>query len=100
VAGNVETASESGLVGGCADIWVLVDGQVRFRRREINGFNGGFSIKVPLAKSDRFLTLATTDSGDGIACDQVIYGDPRLELLSLESKSIEQQRAPKEFNSK
>jgi hypothetical protein len=63
-----------------ADLWVLVDGQVRFRRREISGLNGAFSIVVPLGDSERFLTLATTDGGNGIGWDQVLYGDPELEL--------------------
>ena len=33
------------------------------------------------AQSDRFLTLAATDGGDGIRHDWIIFGDPRLELL-------------------
>ena len=34
-----------------ADLWVLVDGQVRFRRREINGYNGAFSVAIPLTRT-------------------------------------------------
>jgi hypothetical protein len=82
-AGNVETASEKG-DAVYADIWVLVDGQVRFRRREISSLNGAFSITIPLTKNDHFLTLATTDGGNGIFWDQIIYGDPRLELTVVE----------------
>jgi hypothetical protein len=78
-AGNTERASERGMAV-YADLWVLVDGQVRFRRREISGLNGAFSIVVPLGDSERFLTLATTDGGNGIGWDQVLYGDPELEL--------------------
>ena len=81
-AGNTERASERG-EAVYADLWVLVDGQVRFRRREINGLNGGFSIVVPLGDGERFLTLATTDGGNGIGWDQVLYGDPELELTPI-----------------
>jgi hypothetical protein len=65
-----------------ADIWVLVDGKVRFQRRQINKTHGAFSVVIPIAEGDRFLTLAATDGGDGIACDWIIFGDPRIELRS------------------
>ena len=65
MAGNTETASDQG-EAVCADIWVFVDGQVRFRRRQINRCNGAFSIAIPLGENDRFLTLAATDGGNGI----------------------------------
>ena len=39
------------------------------------------SSSVPLGENDRFLTLAATDGGDGIDCDWIVFGDPRLELL-------------------
>ena len=47
------------------DLWVLIDGQVRFRRREINGYNGAFPITTPIHDKDRFLTLVSTDTGNG-----------------------------------
>ena len=80
VAGNTETVSETG-EAVYADVWVLVDGQVRFQRREINGYNGAFPIAIPIGENDRFLTLAATDGGNGIECDWIMFGDPRLELL-------------------
>ncbi len=80
VAGNVEPFSQGEAV--YADIWVLVDGRVRFRRQEITGRNGAFSIAVPLSENDRFLTLVATDGGNGGRGDWIIFGDPRLELLS------------------
>ena len=39
IAGNTETVSAKG-ESVCADFWVLVDGQSRFQRREINAYNG------------------------------------------------------------
>jgi hypothetical protein len=66
---------------GLADLWVIVDGRPRFRRRQINLTGGGFAISEPIAPKDRFLTLAATDGGDGISWDCILFGDPRLELV-------------------
>jgi hypothetical protein len=79
-AGNTEIGSEKYGEPLYADIWVLVDGQVRFRRREITGYNGAFTITFPLDQQDRFLTLVATDGGNGHQWDWIIFGDPRLEL--------------------
>ena len=81
VAGNVETESQKG-ANVSADIWVLVDGQVRFKRREFNGYNGAATVAIPIRATDRFLTLAATDAGNTYMCDQIIFGDPRLELAT------------------
>ena len=80
-AGNTEIASEDGLAEVYADFWVLVDGQIRFRRREINKFTGVFPISLPIAKEDRFLTLVASDGGNDIGFDWILFGDPVLELL-------------------
>ena len=79
MTGNTESNSASLGVAG-ADVWVLIDGQVRFRRCEINGCNGAFSVAIPIAEDDRFLTLASTDGGNGIEWDWIIFGGPRLEM--------------------
>ena len=63
-----------------ADFWVLVDGIMRFRRCQINGTHGAFSVAVPLQEKDRFLTLAATDGANGSDGDWIVFGDPRLEL--------------------
>ena len=36
---------------------------------------------IALGDNDRFLTLAATDAGNTYMCDQIIFGDPRLELV-------------------
>jgi hypothetical protein len=79
VAANTEKTSAEGAAVS-ADVWVLVDGQVRFRRREINGYSGAFPVLLTLNENDRFLTLAVTDGGNGIEWDWIMFGDPRLEL--------------------
>ena len=85
LAGNTEKGSEKGAPVS-VDLWVLVDGQVRYRRREINGYNGAFSIAFPIDEQDHFLTLAATANGDGIGYDWIMFGDPRLELLPMASE--------------
>lgn len=74
VVGNVQDRS-------VADFWVLVDGEVRDRRRQCDASNGAFSVAIPIKSDDRFLTLISTDGGDNILRDFIIFGDPRLELM-------------------
>jgi hypothetical protein len=85
-AGNTEIASEDGLAVVYADLWVLVDGQVRFRRREINKCSGEFSISLPIGEKDRFLTLMATDGGNDIGFDWILFGDPVLEFSTAVSE--------------
>ena len=65
---------------GKFDVWVFVDGQVRFRREGVAGRNGlnGLKINIELDDASRFLSLVVTDGGDRYDHDQVIFGDPRL----------------------
>ena len=79
VAGNTEQVSEKG-APVYADVWVFVDGQVQFRRREITRYNGAMPIVIPINDKDRFLTLVATDGGNGYQQDHIMFGDPRLEL--------------------
>ncbi len=76
---NTEHFSQEGHVF-FADLWVLVDGEVRFRRRQINGYSGGVPASVLLKENDRFLTLAGTDGGNGIGGDFIVFGDPCIEM--------------------
>jgi hypothetical protein len=83
-AGNTElTSSQNATVPTTANFWVLVDGDVRYRRREINGCTGAFPVIVPIGDKDHFLTLASTDSGSGIASTWIIFGDPHLEITPV-----------------
>ncbi|MCG2684869.1 MAG: hypothetical protein L6306_14800, partial [Planctomycetales bacterium] len=76
-------------VGVIADLWVLVDGQVRFERREINGYSGyrgAFPVSISIGDDDRFLTLATTDGGDESGYGAwTMFGDPRLDLMQVDA---------------
>ena len=85
VTGNAETVSEKG-APVYADVWVFVDGQVQFRRREINRYNGAMPIAIPINDKDRFLTLVATDGGNGYQHDHIMFGDPRLELAPAKDR--------------
>ena len=81
VAGNTERATTRGLPT-YADFWVFVDGQSRFQRRQIDSSHGASVIAIPLNDKNLFLTLVATDGGNDILGDWIVFGDPRLELVS------------------
>lgn len=74
-----------------ADIWILVDGQVRYSRRGIQRKGSFETICLDLTDQDRFLTLAATDGGAletatpeeneiGIDSDWCLFDEPVLVL--------------------
>ena len=74
---------------GHADIWVLVDGKVRYCQKGITEKGKVYPVDVELGKTDRFLTLITTDGGDvdfpepskrATDSDWLLFAEPRLEL--------------------
>ena len=82
VAGNTEV--EAPLGAGVANLTVLVNGQMRWCRREINGTHGAMVIAVPIQEKDRFLTLVADDAGSAIWSNSIVFGDPRIELMATE----------------
>jgi hypothetical protein len=60
VAGNAEQISKKGYAV-YADVWVFIDGQMRFRRREITRYNGAFAIMIPINNDDRRLEFLPTE---------------------------------------
>jgi len=77
VTGVIDKGKHSGRV----EVWVFVDGRLRFHRPNLRGDGRGHRIEIPLTPSDRFLTLVTTDGGNGTGHDWLIFGDPRLQLV-------------------
>ncbi len=72
-----------------AEIWVFVDGRLRLRsmlKPTTQGWSGAVPIDIVLEPADRYLTLVSTDGGDGIDHDWVVFGDPVLQLGSEEAK--------------
>jgi hypothetical protein len=58
---------------------VLVDGELRFDRSPLMRTDPPFDVRVEIAPTARYLTLAATDGGDSYHLDWVTLGDPRLE---------------------
>ena len=82
VGGNTEIYSDERLTPVyAADLWVLVDGQKRFRAGRSIAAPAWFGLSFRIAEHDRFLTLVATDGGHGFKADWILFGDPRLELL-------------------
>jgi hypothetical protein len=67
---------------GPADIWVFVDGQLKLKRMQLRPQDGVLPVDVKLGAQDRFLTLVSTDGGNGRAGDWVVFGDPILDMAS------------------
>ncbi len=61
-----------------ADFAVYIDGRLSARREKINRSTGGVPLDVSLPEDARFLTLISTDGGNGIGHDQIFFGDPKL----------------------
>jgi hypothetical protein len=66
-------------------VWVFVDGQVKFSRRNLCRQDQPIDIDIPLRPTDRFLTLVGTDDGDGISFDHICFLEPRIFLETLRS---------------
>jgi ferric-dicitrate binding protein FerR (iron transport regulator) len=61
-----------------ASIHVIVDGIARFEKRAFANTDAPIDVTCTLTESDHFLTLATTDGGDGNSCDWVLWTNPEL----------------------
>ena len=59
---------------------VLIDGQVRFERRDFTGQDRPATISIPLQEKNRFLTLTMLDRSKSIQFDWDIFADPHLIL--------------------
>ncbi len=83
ISGSVRDTSASGnRTSGQADIWVLIDGQVRFSRKKMRVESGPVPVDIPCSDTDRFLSLAVTDGGNGSNFDWAVFAEPALELVS------------------
>lgn len=82
-----------GLPNTRADFHVFVDGKLAARHLKIGKADGGILVNITLDSSARFLTLMSTDGGDGIGHDQVMWGDPLLTRAEPLEKLSSTQRA-------
>ena len=67
-----------------AEFWILADGKLIGSVPEVR-FGKVHDIDVPIAEDSQFLTLITTDGGDGIMCDRCVFAEPTLGLEPNES---------------
>jgi len=87
-------AAQAGKVGRTlADLWVLVDGRLAWKSGHIQA-SGALPVRVKLQPGDRFLTLITTDGGDGHQDDWAGFGDPVLEMKPLPDDRQERRVVP------
>ena len=63
---------------GRADFHVYVDGELRERKMGLSNRDAGVPVDVALPATARFLTLMSTDGGNGIGHDQIFFGDAKL----------------------
>ena len=63
------------------DIWILVDGEVRYQKTDMTVSDTVFPIQLPISDQDRFLSLVVTDGSDD-STDNVwgIFVEPALIL--------------------
>jgi ferric-dicitrate binding protein FerR (iron transport regulator) len=61
-----------------ASIHVIVDGIARYERLGFASVDPPMDLSFALSENDRFLTLVTTDGGDGNSCDWVLWTHPEL----------------------
>lgn len=71
---------------GTADYWVFVDGTLKASQIDMPG-GVGTAINVGLTNSNHYLTLVSTDDGDGFNLDQVMFGDPIVTLQPVPEPS-------------
>ena len=74
-----------------AEFRVYLDGELKSTARLGRNDTTNFSIEIP--PTSRFLTLISTDGGNGYGHDQISFGDPRLTMAtpaSLTDKRKEQ----------
>lgn len=63
-----------------ADVFVLADGKLLFKKIGINGEDAPTHVDLKIPLNTHFLTLVTTDGGDGTADDWVLWCNPGIDL--------------------
>ena len=84
VVGNIEYVPLPAGENTSADVWVFVDGRLRFCRRNLDNASRSrtaIPILIRIGKKECFLTLVVSDAGNSICGDRVVFGDPRLNLV-------------------
>ncbi|HSI64079.1 MAG TPA: DUF1553 domain-containing protein [Candidatus Saccharimonadia bacterium] len=69
-----------------ADFHMYVDGKTVVRRMRFGVKDRGELVDIVIPKEARFLTLMSTDGGDGISHDQVFLGDAKLTAADVSQR--------------
>ncbi|NLF07657.1 MAG: hypothetical protein GX594_06715, partial [Pirellulaceae bacterium] len=72
---------------GMADLWIFVDGKLKWVRKNITAKDGPIAVDVSLGPNDRFLTLVSTNGQHGKSYDWMVVGDPVLDMSSTEAEN-------------
>jgi len=78
IAGLADARPLAPAADGKADVWVFVDGRLRLKRIGLRPDDRALEVSIPLGPTDRFLTIVSTDGGNGYDNDWVVFGDPVL----------------------
>lgn len=73
-----------------AEYYVLLDGELKASRKI--GRNDADAIAFDILRAAKFLTLISTDGGDGYSHDQISFGDPRLARVVASHHTVERQQ--------
>ncbi|MBC8350905.1 MAG: DUF1553 domain-containing protein [Planctomycetes bacterium] len=73
-----------------AEFRILLDGKLLEHERL--GRNDAVSVEFEIPPESRFLTLISTDGGNGYGHDQISFGDPRLQTLAPSKITTEVQQ--------
>ena len=95
-AGMIDVRSIDPRADGLADVWVIVDGRMRFKREKVRISDGAFKLEVKLGPTDRYLSLVATDGGNGYSCDCLVFGDPVLEMTEIQAENAKEDRSMKQ----
>ena len=72
-----------------ASFFVYVDGELKANQKNIGREDGGITVEVVLPAAAKFLTLMSTDGGNGIGHDQICFADPWLTAAQSSAMSDE-----------
>jgi hypothetical protein len=69
-------------VNPIANVYVLLDGQSAYEKRNFSNQDGIFAVDLPIGAGRRFLTLAALDDGRDIDRDWILWTDARIDLTA------------------
>ena len=68
---------------GTADFWLFIDGRQVAHHAGLTTDTSVIAVDLRLAPGERYLTLVSTDHGDGSGLDWITLGDPVLHLSAV-----------------